>query len=252
MADWGNYIIQGGLLKVAPDISTPLRALAYAVLPPTGGTLHAGSPFYSENQLAQGVIWPTALDGPLTIKGPSDEAPAGDWAIGTKFYFLVENDTGDQYKIIATLVTLSTANSQGLSPLTEGFFNLVLGTFNYLTYNLFEGNVGTWMTTSIEKISSTGTGGTGGGLGGFISDAESAFSRQADLAEAFIKEKKSMQNKQLINWLGLALLALGLGRKSNTIALSGGVMLAYNAINEPKKKGDIVISDGREMSVINP
>ena len=256
MSDWQNHIIRGGLVKIAPDISTPVRALAYALFPPEEGTLHANAPFISKNQLYSGVFWPEELDdGAYTYLNPVDDAPAGDWEIGTEFFFILEASTGEFFKITATMVSLNVANTQGLNPLATGLFNLVLGTFNYVTYNLFKNNVGSWITTKIDRVAfadSNNTGNSGGGLGGFLRQQQENLSELAEKSESFIREKKAMQEKQLINWLGFGLLAIGLIRKSNTIALSGGVMLAYNAINKPKKKGDIVTSGGREMSVYRP
>ncbi len=227
MADWGNYVIQGGLTKYAPDMSTDpnWKILAYFVFPPKAGSYHVIDPpqsMFDVGLVADDVLLPTNHRD-LLWKKPDDDFPDGDWSMGSKVYMLYEDElTGLKYKVTFSLVGYKTLISAGRNPLGKGFIALVLGSFNVATFGLFSNNMGGWLVTEIAE-----SGGTSLGNPSFSPDVNSDTFRP--LYQDQLDENR---NKQVITWLGVGLLTFGIVKKSAVMAVSGAALVLKNSIKK--------------------
>lgn len=229
MADWGNYVIQGGLTKVAPNMANDpnWKILAYFIFPPKANSYHVVEPPDASLQLglvSDTVILPGNYKG-FSWEKPNDEFPVGDWSIGSKVYRLYKDDTtGVTYKVTFSLVSWKSLFSAGRNPIGKGFISLVLASFNYVTFNLFQANMGGWLITSITESGGSSTYGN-------ISDK---FGRGSSPQVANKKKEQSKSSAQMLTWLGYGLVGYGVARKNTTVAIGGGLVLAYTRAQKVK------------------
>ena len=239
MADWGNYVIQGGLTKTAPNMTNDpdWKILAYFVFPPKAGSYHVIEPPLIEMGIVgDTVILPSNYLNLYPTK-PNDEFPVGDWSQGSKVYRLYEDQaTGEKYKVEFSLVGFKTLLSAGRNPLGTGFISLVIGSFNAATFGLFADNMGGWLVTKITETSGNSSGGTSG----FGSTYDNIRDQFEDVSEEIADKNKEQarKNRKLMTWLGYALLGYGIARKNTKAAISGGLVLAYSRNQKVKALED--------------
>ena len=239
MADWGNYVIQGGLTKYAPDMASDpnWKILAYFVFPPKAGSYHVIEPPLIEMGIVDdAVILPSNYLNLYPTK-PNDEFPVGDWSQGSKVYRLYEDQaTGEKYKVEFSLVGFKTLLSAGRNPLGTGFISLVIGSFNAATFGLFANNMGGWLVTEIIETSGNSSSGTSG-FGSTFDNIRDQFEDAGEQA-ANKKREQARNSRKLMTWLGYGLLGYGIARKNTKVAISGGLVLAYTRNQKVKALED--------------
>jgi|TARA_R110002153_G_scaffold156062_1_gene308195 hypothetical protein len=239
MADWGNYVIQGGLTKTAPNMTNDpnWKILAYFVFPPKAGSYHVIEPPLIEMGIVDdAVILPSNYLNLYPTK-PNDEFPVGDWSQGSKVYRLYEDQaTGEKYKVEFSLVGFKTLLSAGRNPLGTGFISLVIGSFNAATFGLFANNMGGWLVTEIIETSGNSSSGTSG-FGSTFDNIRDQFEDAGEQA-ANKKREQARNSRKLMTWLGYGLLGYGIARKNTKVAISGGLVLAYTRNQKVKALED--------------